>query len=422
MDSTMKKIPRQEQISLFGATAADRRCETRGASLAVAGLFSGIGGLELGLHRAGHRSLMLCENDPGATAVLRERFPGVELHGDIRELRELPNGTEFVVGGFPCQDLSQAGLTAGIKGKQSSLVGEVFRLLSEKDIPWVLLENVPFMLRLGKGEALDLILREFEKIGYDWAYRIIDSRAMGVPQRRARVFILASKAGDPRDVLLVGDAGEPDEVPKSEWRNAACGFYWTEGVRGLGWAHDAVPTLKGGSTLGIPSPPAIVLRSGDIVKPDIRDAERMQGFEPDWTLPASNAQGVRSTHRWKLVGNAVTVDVAEWIGSKLKNPGRYDPTGDEELNRRRGWPRSVWSIEGRRYTASVSAWPERRTPLPLEDFLQFDVTPLSSRAIKGFLSRAQRGSLRFPPGFIKLMEHQIRKSIYGREDEATATA
>src|SRR5262245_59574290 len=102
---------------------------------------------------------------------------------------------------------------------------------------------------------------------------------MGIPQRRERVYIVASRVGDPRDVLLVDDAGAPEAPDLERWRSVACGFYWTEGLRGLGWAFDAVPTLKGGSTIGIPSPPAIVLRSGAIVQPDIRDAERLQGFD-----------------------------------------------------------------------------------------------------------------------------------------------
>ena len=89
---------------------------------------------------------------------------------------------------------------------------------------------------------------------------------------------------DPRPVLFGDDGGE--RVTPFD-RNLLCGFYWTEGLRGLGWAVDAVPTLKGGSTIGIPSPPAIWNpKDGSITTPSITDAERLQGFEPDWTQPA----------------------------------------------------------------------------------------------------------------------------------------
>ena len=120
---------------------------------------------------------------------------------------------------------------------------------------------------------------------------------MGLPQRRERVYLLASKEGDPRDVLFVDDEGEPSPPDPATWRSMACGFYWTEGLRGLGWAYDAVPTLKGGSTIGIPSPPAIVLPSGQIVLPDIRDAERMQGLEVDWTQPAETVRNPSAAGR-----------------------------------------------------------------------------------------------------------------------------
>ena len=115
----------------------------------VAGLFAGIGGLELGLARAGHHTELLCEIEPGAVAVLRNRFPRVPVHEDVTTLKRLPRAVNLVVAGFPCQDLSQAGLTKGLGGLQSSLVDHVFRLLKVSDVPWVVLENVPFMLQLG---------------------------------------------------------------------------------------------------------------------------------------------------------------------------------------------------------------------------------------------------------------------------------
>lgn len=374
--------------------------------MTAAGLFAGVGGLELGLSRAGHRTRLLCENEPGACAVLRNRFPRIPLHEDIRDLDSLSKNIDIIVAGFPCQDLSQAGATAGINGSRSGLVDQVFRLLETHDVPWVLLENVPFMLQLRKGEALEHIVTALERFGYDWAYRVIDSRSMGLPQRRERVFLLATRVGDPRDVLLVDDAGQPDELPVEEWRRAACGFYWTEGVRGLGWAFDAVPTLKAGSTVGIPSPPAIVLPSGRIVKPDIRDAERMQGFEAGWTKPSEDV--VRASHRWRLVGNAVTVDVAEWIGEKLRRLGRYDDSSDVPLIRKGSWPRSAWGIGGERFVSSASRWPVLRRRTPLADFLQYEPAPLSVRATEGFYSRTQKSRLRFPPGFLEIVQDHLR--------------
>ncbi|MEY4551587.1 MAG: hypothetical protein RL685_7782, partial [Pseudomonadota bacterium] len=310
-----RKAPSRKAPS--SAASSSARLPAARPPLRSAGLFAGIGGIELGLGRSGHQTELLCECDPGASAVLGERFPGVRLHADVRTLERLPRGIELLSAGFPCQDLSQAGRTAGISGARSGLVHEVFRLLRVRKIPWLLIENVPFMLQLGRGEALAVILSELESLGYRWAYRVVNSRAFGLPQRRLRVYLVAAREADPRTVLFADEAGPPPAQDVQE--RPACGFYWTEGIRGLGWAEDGVPTLKGGSSLGIPSPPAIVLPDGRVVTPDIRDAERLQGFAADWTLPAQTA--VRRGQRWKLVGNAVTVDVAAWIGERLRNPG-----------------------------------------------------------------------------------------------------
>ena len=89
--------------------------------------------------------------------------------------------------GFPCQDLSQAGQTRGIEGAKSGLVTNVFRLLDETFVPWVLIENVPFMLQLARGAAMEVLVHELERRDYRWAYRVVDSRAFGLPlvSRRA---------------------------------------------------------------------------------------------------------------------------------------------------------------------------------------------------------------------------------------------
>lgn len=366
-----------------------------GASMV--GLFAGIGGLERGLHDHGWSSQMLCEIDSGARAVLAEHFPGVPVRRDITELKALPADVELVAAGFPCQDLSQAGRTVGITGAKSGLVDHIFRLIKRKKGPrWLLLENVPFMLQLGRGAAMRHVTSSLEDLGYQWAYRVVDARAFGLPQRRLRVIMLASRSEDPREVLFGDDTGP---VPDGDHEGENCGFYWTEGLRGLGWAVDAVPTLKGGSTIGIASPPAVWTRAGDLVTPGIVDAERLQGFDADWTAPASDVPGVRPGHRWKLVGNAVSVRMSDWVGYRLDDPRRYDGKDDVPLQPGDAWPTAAWGRDRIAYRAPVSTWPVRRSYEHLEGFLT-DTRLLSARATAGFLSRARTGSLRFVPGFL----------------------
>lgn len=371
---------------------------------AVVGLFAGVGGIELGLQRAGFHASLLCESDPAAQAVLKSRFPQIPLADDVRELDELPSDTFLLAGGFPCQDLSQAGPTRGIGGARSSLVTNVFRLLERFSVPWVLLENVPFMLRLNQGAAMRFITDELERLGYKWAYRIVDTRAFGIPQRRERVFLLASSVADPAVSLFQEDAGEM--ITKNH-EGRACGFYWTEGTRGLGWAVDAVPTLKGGSTVGIPSPPAIWLPDGSIVTPDIRDAERLQGLDVDWTKPAEEV--TRSSFRWKLVGNAVTVDVADWVGKcVLGEPGQDRPVGPP-VRSLGSWPRAAFgSREEGRFEVPVSTWPVRRSPRCLTEYLEFETRPLSHRAAGGFLKRLKASTLKcYPTEFLNALERHM---------------
>jgi DNA (cytosine-5)-methyltransferase 1 len=236
-----------------------------------------------------------------------------------------------------------------------------------------------------------------ESMGYAWAYRVLDTRAFGLPQRRRRVVMLASRFHDPREVLFVGSE-EPHLAEVNE--STAYGFYWTEGLRGLGWGVSCVPTLKGGSGLGIPSPPAIWMADGSIMTPDIRDAERLQGFPADWTAPADEVPEARGGTRWKLVGNAVSVPLSEWVGYRLSDPRPYEFGGDVVLQPGEPWPIAAWGLDGKAHRVELSEWPVREPYRDLHDFLEYPMKSLSQRAAAGFLSRAARSQLRFAPGFL----------------------
>ncbi|MEM1452294.1 MAG: DNA (cytosine-5-)-methyltransferase [Planctomycetota bacterium] len=377
--------------------------------LRTAGFFAGVGGLERGLERSGHQAVYLCEYESGAQAVLQRHFPDVPLAGDVREVESLPE-CDLVTAGFPCQDLSQAGRTAGIGGEQSGLIQRVFELIRRADHrpEWLLLENVPFMLQLERGKGMRYLVQELANLEYRWAYRVINAQSFGLPQRRQRVVLVAARNGDPRGVLLSDDGKPPEAVDVSE--AAMCGFYWTEGIRGLGWAVEAVPTLKGGSTVGIPSPPAIWdRRTGLIGTPSIRDAERLQGFPSHWTKAAKTVAGVRAGFRWRLVGNAVNVRMSEWLGRQLVRPGTYDDSDDMAVRPGTAWPGSGWGEGKSAFKSSVGPWvPVRRQRPLLSEFLRDELKPLSIRATAGFLSRTEKSSLRFPEGFLEAIRSHLR--------------
>ncbi len=382
----------------------------------VAGLFAGIGGFELGMHRAGHETELLCEIMPTARAVLSDRFDGVDIVEDVRELTSLPESVQVVCAGFPCQDLSQAGQTLGLDGDRSGLIGQVLQLLRTERPEWLVLENVPFMLQLRGGDAMRRIIKAIEDVpGYRWAYRVLDTFAFGLPQRRERVYLVASRVGDPADVLLA------DQVeftrPQTDLKNLAHGFYWTEGRGGLGWAVDAIPTLKNGSTIGIPSPPAVLLPGGLIIKPDLRDAERLQGFEADWTKAAETVG--RKNARWGLVGSAVSVPVSEWVGKRLAEPGKFDKKRDGIFANVGKLPRAARYDGKVRHAVSIGAEPVGVRAPPLAEFLQYAGDPLSLRATAGFLSRTRVAKLRFQDGFIRAVENHLA-SVSPEPDLAAA--
>jgi DNA (cytosine-5)-methyltransferase 1 len=356
----------------------------------------------------------LCEKDLAGRRVLASRFPGVEIVDDVAKL-ESAGDVDLVTAGFPCQDLSQVGRRDGINGKKSGIVSQLFRLLEAKPPHWVLIENVQFMLWLHRGAAIRYLTDRLEALGYRWAYRVIDTRAFGLPQRRMRVFLLASRVGDPAPILLGADAlpirdPRPREI---ELNGTPIGFYWTEGNRGGGWAYDAVPALKPGSGKGIPSPPAVLMPDGTVVTPAIEDGESLQGFPRGWTEAAD--AGTRRRSRWKLVGNAVSVPVSHWIGERLARPTANVSFSESPIKGADSWPKAARGEAGRCWNVEVSAYPVREPLESLRGHVSVNAMPLSSAATGAFADRLERSNLTPPPGFLEALRAHCERSLPWRE-------
>ena len=388
----------------------------------VTALFAGVGGLEVGLQRSGHKTSAMCECDPEAVSVLKKRFPGIPIVQDVRRtdalVEKISKSSDLLTAGFPCTDFSPAGKTEGFEGGRSSLILDTLRLLKRRPFENVLLENVPNWRQLAKGKYLTHVVQALEELGYKWAYRTIDARAFGLPQRRLRLFLFATLDGDPREALFHGD----ESVRHSDWslNEAAHGFYWTEGNRGLGWGEDCVPTLKGGSSVSIPSPPAIMLKDLSVITPDIRDCERLQGFVPDWTNCDERSELVgggpfNQRRRWLLVGNAINVEVSKWIGKNLAARTAVDASPGPMLVDAGPWPTAAWSDGEQRYAVDLGSWPVARQSSGLEEFLDYPGNPLSLRATEGFYRRISSSSLRLKPGFLDALD-SYRVSAGGLPD------
>jgi DNA-cytosine methyltransferase len=155
-------------------------------------LFAGIGGIDLGLERAGMQCVWQVENDPHCVKVLSKHWPGVPKHGDITKLRGSDLGpVDLIAGGFPCQDLSQAGKRAGITGDRSGLWFEFARIIGELGPRWVLIENVPGLL---DRRAMPRVLGELARLGYVGCWFSLRASDFGASHLRKRIFIVARRA------------------------------------------------------------------------------------------------------------------------------------------------------------------------------------------------------------------------------------
>lgn len=369
----------------------------------VVGLFAGIGGIELAFSRAGCETVLLADSDAAAQSVLQHHFADVEISGDVAELASLPSEVEVLTAGFPCQNLSMAGDKSGIGGKKSGVVSNLFRLIEDAHVPTIVIENVYFMLHLDRGKAMDWLLTQFENLGYAWAYRVLDTIGFGVPQRRRRVYLVASRTLDPREVLFGDD--QPTQKPKAPHISKPIGFYWTEGRSGVGLTAEGVPPIKGGSGLGIPSQPAVLFPDGKVLKPDIETCEQLQGFPPGWT---ESAVGNRNP-RWRLIGNAVSVPVAEWVARNINKPRAVVEFESIPMAEYRTWPDAGFGNSDGRFGMKAGDKPISMAAPSISAYRSPSWEPLSPRALRGFLSRARDGGLSFPAGFLEALDCVLRQ-------------
>jgi DNA (cytosine-5)-methyltransferase 1 len=186
--------------------------------LTFGSLFAGIGGFDLGLERAGMVCKWQVEIDPYCRRVLDKHWPDVPKYEDVRNVgsRNL-EPVDVICGGFPCQDVSVAGLREGLAGERSGLWFQFHRVLEELAPRWVIVENVPGLLSSNGGRDFAAILSGLAELGYLSAWRVLDAQYFGVAQRRRRVFIVGH-LGDGRaaQVLFERESSAWDPAPSRE--------------------------------------------------------------------------------------------------------------------------------------------------------------------------------------------------------------
>jgi len=160
----------------------------------IVSLFSGAGGLDLGLSQAGHDIVWANDIDPDAVATYKKNISPDIVLGDISNIssREIPN-SDVIVGGFPCQGFSQANLLRFEDDDRNRLYLELLRVIKDKQPMFFLAENVRGILSLAGGRAIEKIERDFKAAGYRVAKQLFNVADFGVPQMRRRVIIAGTR-------------------------------------------------------------------------------------------------------------------------------------------------------------------------------------------------------------------------------------
>ena len=299
----------------------------------VGSLFAGIGGFDLGFERAGFQIRFQVEIDEYCRKVLEKHWPDVRRYGDIRTVTSLPY-VDVICGGFPCQDISNAGKREGIDGERSSLWGEMLRCIRLVRPRYVVVENVAALLGRGMGR----VLGDLSACGYDAEWDCIPASAVGAPHRRDRVWIVAY-AGSPRRQQNTRSTSGNESA--NEGRAAQNNNQSECHGKGNGAANvaDAARQLFNGSGNAGTSRRIEFTNGGPRILPDARSTglpitERQAIFgarrgqegraiaECDWWAAEPDvgrvAHGIPfRVDRLKASGNALVPQIAEWIARRI---------------------------------------------------------------------------------------------------------
>ena len=259
-------------------------------------LFSGIGGIDLGLERAGMKCQWQVEIDPFCRKVLAKHWPDVERYEDVRRVGiENLEPVDLIAGGFPCQDVSVAGKRAGIReGTRSGLWFEFHRIICELRPRFVFVENVTGLLTDGMGR----VLADLADAGYDAEWQVLSAADVGAPHLRKRVFIVAYPASRGLQGML-----HRHSEPRDAW--------WAS----ISMAHansERFQRYRGECQLGEGGEEITAGRGSNVADLAPR---HFWAVEP---AVGRVANGVPNrVDRLKGLGNAVVPQCAEYIGRKI---------------------------------------------------------------------------------------------------------
>ena len=319
----------------------------------IVSLFTGAGGLDLGFHQAGFKTIFANEYDKTIWNTFKHNFPSTKL--DKRSIVDLPSNEApdsiGIIGGPPCQSWSEAGAGRGIKDKRGQLFYEYIRILKEKEPLFFLAENVSGILLPRHKEAFQNILNEFKSLNYNVSYFLLDANDYGVPQNRKRVIIVGyhkkmNKSFSPSqkitpkpilkdaifDLRLAKPAKEKNytngngklSAPNHEYMNGGFSTIYMSRNRVRSWDEPSFTIQAGGRHAPIhPQAPKMkfIEQNKRIFVPgkeklyrrlSVRECARIQTFPDNFLFIYDNvADG------YKMIGNAVPVEFAKQLASVI---------------------------------------------------------------------------------------------------------
>jgi DNA (cytosine-5)-methyltransferase 1 len=307
-------------------------------------LFAGIGGMRIAFEKVGGECVFSSEWDKFAQQTYAANF-GDTPHGDITqvELTEVPRH-DILIGGFPCQPFSHAGLKRGFEDTRGTLFFDVARIIDHRKPSMVLLENVKGFTTHDKGRTMAVVKETLEELGYNVFHKVLNAKDFGVPQNRERVFIVAinkKKMGSigfeyptPKKVetklgdILDGKVDEKYTISNKLWaghkrrlkehREKGNGFgYSLFNTKSPYTSTISARYYKDGSEI------LIEQKDANPRKLTPREAARLQGFPEKFKIPVSDNQA------YKQFGNSVAVPVIHAIAKNMvklmENPEQRVP-------------------------------------------------------------------------------------------------
>jgi len=324
-------------------------------------MFSGIGGFELGISKATNNSwecIGHSEINKYANQIYDRHFRGVKNYGDATKIipDELPN-FDMLCGGFPCQAFSIAGKRKGFEDTRGTLFFDIARIAAVKKPKIIFLENVKGLLNHDKGNTFAKILSTLDELGYDVEWNVLNSKNFGVPQNRERVFIIGHLRGTGgRKVFSIGEGCKKifNTMAKKPIIIGTTKSNTAKGTNSRSWVHDIKGIIGAVNSTEYKQPKQIMVqalrnfsRNGRLSHKDgyvgsiqtsgneegiwqgdrirrltPKECERLQGFPDDWTeygkINDNQWERISDAQRYKCLGNAVTVNVIEYVARLIK--------------------------------------------------------------------------------------------------------